>query len=212
MEESTTAISLHSETRKRSISNSHHTITENHHRQSLIKTKIQKVGGQYKASSNCTLENEGQHHSKSDDQAELLIIGTLPPYIKNNSKYRERRDIFDDETPDDQQSTTSSQSESPSHEQNLPNLKRVLSKSNEIHRHDSHASKTDESEQQPLVPALSDSATSNTNSDMEPVEHTKQYPSVTSGQIFTPTPPESESSEKQFTTQSSITIESTESR
>jgi hypothetical protein len=119
MDEGSITIALTARLRKRSISSHrHHSTTDNNSRTSLIKTKIQKIDGQYKASPTCPINNEEEEEQKhsSDDQDEPLIVATLPPLIQNSSKYRTRQDIYDDEAGDDQQSNSSSLDDSPTHQ------------------------------------------------------------------------------------------------
>jgi len=117
MDEGSTTIALTARLRKRSISSHrHHSTTDNNGRTSLIKTKIQKIDGQYKASPTCPINNEDEQKHSSDDQDEPLIVATLPPLIQNSSKYRTRQDIYDDEAGDDQQSNSSSLDDSPTHQ------------------------------------------------------------------------------------------------
>jgi hypothetical protein len=115
MDEGSTTVALTARLRKRSISAHRHSTTDNNGRTSLIKTKIQKIDGQYKASPTCPITNEQEQGNSSDDQDEPLIVATVPPLIQNNSKYRTRQDIYDDETNDDQQSNSSSLDYSPTH-------------------------------------------------------------------------------------------------
>ena len=111
MDEISTTMTLTKRLREPSIS-SHHSTTDNNSRTSLIKTKIQKIDGQYKASPTCPTSNEDY---SSDDQDEPLIVATLPPLVQDSSNYRIRKDIYDDETGDDQQSNSSSLDSSPIH-------------------------------------------------------------------------------------------------
>ncbi len=116
MDEGSTTIALAARLRKRSISSHRHSTTDNENR-TLIKTKIQKIDGQYKASPTCPINNEQDRaNNSSDDQDEPLIVATLPPLIQNSSKYRTRQDIYDDEAGDDQQSNSSSFDDSPTHQ------------------------------------------------------------------------------------------------
>jgi hypothetical protein len=117
MDEGSITLALTARLRKRSISSHrHHSTTDNNGRTSLIKTKIQKIDGQYKASPTCPINNEDEQKHSSDDQDEPLIVATLPPLIQNSSKYRTRQDIYDDEAGDDQQSNSSSFDDSPTHQ------------------------------------------------------------------------------------------------
>ncbi|CAF4702123.1 unnamed protein product [Rotaria socialis] len=113
-EGSTTTITLTNRLRKRSISSHRHSKSDTDGHTSLIKTKIQKIDGQYRASPTCPINNEEdeQTHS-SDDQDEPLIVATVPPLVQDSSNYRIRQDIYDDETGDDQQSNSSSLDYSP---------------------------------------------------------------------------------------------------
>lgn len=119
MEGSSSTITMHTQARKRSISESRHTSAEGHVRPSLIKTKIQKIDGQYKASTTCTIINDRESPNHSDDLDEPLIVATVPPIIKDSSNYRDPQINFDDETGDDQQSNSSSPGYSPLPEQKL---------------------------------------------------------------------------------------------
>ncbi len=114
-EGSTTTIALTTRLRKRSISAHRHSTTDTDNR-TLIKTKIQKIDGQYKASPTCPINNEQEQAHSSDDQDEPLIVATFPPLVQDSSKYRIRKDIYDDEAGDDQQSNTSSIEDSPEHQ------------------------------------------------------------------------------------------------
>ncbi|CAF0923568.1 unnamed protein product [Rotaria sp. Silwood1] len=116
MDESSTTITLSRRSRKRSISSHRHSKTDNDGRTSLIKTKIQKIDGQYRASPTCPINNEEEQTQSSDDQDEPLIVATVPPLIQDSSNYRTRQDIYDDETGDDQQSNSSSTDYSPIHQ------------------------------------------------------------------------------------------------
>lgn len=116
MDESSTAIASTARLRKRSISSHIHSKTDADARTSLIKTKIQKIDGQYRASPTCPIQNEDEPTNSSDDQDEPLIVATVPPLVQNSSNYRIRRDIYDDETGDDQQSNSSSLDYSPIHQ------------------------------------------------------------------------------------------------
>jgi hypothetical protein len=125
MDEGSTTIALTTRLRKRSIS-SHRHLTTDHDNRTLIKTKIQKIDGQYKASPTCPINNEQEQTSSSDDQDEPLIVATVPPLIQNNSKYRTRKDVYDDETGDDQQSNASSTDYSPVHESESSNKSTII--------------------------------------------------------------------------------------
>ena len=121
MDDGSTSVALPERARKRSISaHLHSTSTDNHSRTSLMKTKIQRIDGQYKATTACPLVNDNKQATSSDDQDEPLIVATYPPLIRNHSKYRTRPDIYDDETGDDQQSNASSLDSSPTHESVRP--------------------------------------------------------------------------------------------
>lgn len=113
MAEGSTTVTLSTRPRKRSISNHRHSTADTLTRTSLIKTKIQKIDGQYKASSTCPTVHEPTQAHSSDDPDELLIVATVPPLVQNRSKYRTRQDVYDDETAEDQQSNSSSVSSSP---------------------------------------------------------------------------------------------------
>jgi hypothetical protein len=126
MDEGSTTIALTTRLRKRSISSHRHSTNDNETR-TLIKTKIQKIDGQYKASPTCPINNEQERtNSSSDDQDEPLIVATVPPLIQDNSKYRVRQDIYDDETGDDQQSNASSIDYSPEHQSESPNKSTII--------------------------------------------------------------------------------------
>lgn len=115
-EDSSTVVAVTARIRKRSIS-SHHSAADNNGRTALIKTKIQKIDGQYKASSTCPVNHDEQ--AAHDDADEPLIVATLPPLVPDSSKYRTRQDVYDDETGDDQQSN-SSLDDSPVHRAHAP--------------------------------------------------------------------------------------------
>jgi hypothetical protein len=126
MDEGSITIALTARLRKRSISSHrHHSTTDNNSRTSLIKTKIQKIDGQYKASPTCPINNEQEQENSSDDQDEPLIVATVPPLVQDSSKYRTRKDIYDDEG-DDQQSNSSSIDYSPVHESDSPNKSTII--------------------------------------------------------------------------------------
>jgi hypothetical protein len=114
MEEGSSTIALTTPTRKRSISAHRHPTSDSQCRTSIIKTKIQKIDGQYIVSPTCPVINQPIHNN--DDPDEPLIVATFPPFIQNNSKYRSRQDIYDDEARDDQHSNSSSLDDSPLHE------------------------------------------------------------------------------------------------
>ncbi|CAF4003251.1 unnamed protein product [Rotaria sp. Silwood2] len=116
MDEGSTTITLTTRLRKRSISSHRHSKTDNDGRTSIIKTKIQKIDGQYRASPTCPINNEEEQTHSSDDQDEPLIVATVPPLIQDSSNYRTRQDLYDDETGDDQQSNSSSPDYSPIHQ------------------------------------------------------------------------------------------------
>ncbi|CAF0724460.1 unnamed protein product [Rotaria sordida] len=117
MDEGSTTIALTTRLRKRSISSHRHSKTDNDSRTSLIKTKIQKIDGQYRVSPTCPINNEEEEQThSSDDQDEPLIVATVPPLIQDSSNYRTRQDVYDDETGDDQQSNSSSPDYSPIHQ------------------------------------------------------------------------------------------------
>lgn len=119
MDEGSTTIALTTRLRKRSISSHRHSTTDNDNR-TLIKTKIQKIDGQYKASPTCPINNNEQEQgNSSDDQDEPLIVATVPPLVQDSSTYRTRQDIYDDEG-DDQQSNSSSTDYSPIHRSESP--------------------------------------------------------------------------------------------
>jgi len=124
MDEGSTTIALTTRLRKRSISSHRHSTTDNDNR-TLIKTKIQKIDGQYKASPTCPINNEQEQENSSDDQDEPLIVATVPPLVQDSSKYRTRKDIYDDEG-DDQQSNSSSIDYSPVHESESPNKSTII--------------------------------------------------------------------------------------
>jgi hypothetical protein len=126
MDEGSTTIALAARLRKRSISSHRHSTTDNENR-TLIKTKIQKIDGQYKASPTCPINNEQDRaNNSSDDQDEPLIVATVPPLVQDSSKYRTRQDIYDDETGDDQQSNASSIDYSPEHQSESPNKSTIV--------------------------------------------------------------------------------------
>ena len=108
MADASTTVTLSTRPRKRSISSHRHAPTDNHSRTALIKTKIQKIDGQYKASPTCQ-----EHVHSNDDLDEPLIVATVPPLVQDSSKYRTRQDVYDDETADDQHSNSSSLNSSP---------------------------------------------------------------------------------------------------
>ena len=112
MDEGSTTMALTTRLRKRSISSHLYPTADNENR-TTIRTKIQKIDGQYKASSTCNNEQERAH--SSDDQDEPQIIGTVPPAVPNSSKYRTREDNFDDESDEDRKSNASSTDGSPLH-------------------------------------------------------------------------------------------------
>ena len=123
MDDGSTSVALPERARKRTISaHLHSTSTDSHARTSLMKTKIQRIDGQYKATTTtaCPLVNDSKQTNSSDDQDEPLIVATYSPLIKNRSKYRTRPDIYDDETGDDQKSNASSLDSPPSHESVRP--------------------------------------------------------------------------------------------
>jgi hypothetical protein len=125
MDEGSTTIALTTRLRKRSISSHRHS-TSDHENRTLIKTKIQKIDGQYKASPTCPINNVQEQTNSSDDQDEPLIVATVPPLVKNSSKYRTRQDVYDDETGDDQQSDSSSIDYSPTHQSVSPNKSTII--------------------------------------------------------------------------------------
>jgi hypothetical protein len=125
MDEGSTTIALTTRLRKRSISSHRHS-TPDHENRTLIKTKIQKIDGQYKASPTCPINNVQEQTNSSDDQDEPLIVATVPPLVKNSSKYRTRQDVYDDETGDDQQSDSSSIDYSPTHQSVSPNKSTII--------------------------------------------------------------------------------------
>ena len=129
MDEGSPTIALTARLRKRSISAHRHSTTDPNNRTSLIKTKIQKIDGQYKASPTCPINPEQEHEHSSDDQDEPLIVATVPPLIQDSSNYRTRQDVYDDETGDDQQSNSSSLDYSPMHqtESSLPSQSPIKS-------------------------------------------------------------------------------------
>lgn len=115
MDESSTTMALPTQLRKRSISSHLYTTGDNENR-TTIRTKIQKIDGQYKASSTCPVTNEPERVHSCDDPDEPQIIGTVPPAVPNSSKYRTRQDNYDDESDDDQRSNASSTDISPVHQ------------------------------------------------------------------------------------------------
>ncbi len=125
MDEGSTTIALTTRLRKRSISSHRHSTTDNDNR-TLIKTKIQKIDGQYKASPTCPINNVEQHEHSSDDQDESLIVETVPLLINDSSRYRTRKDTYDDETGDDQQSNSSSIDCSPEHQSESTNKSTII--------------------------------------------------------------------------------------
>jgi hypothetical protein len=116
MDEGSTTIALTTRLRKRSISAPRHSTTDTNNRTSLIKTKIQKIDGQYKASPTCPINTEQEQDHSSDDQDEPIIVDIVPPLVQDSSNYRIRQDVYDDETADDQQSNSSSLDSSPIHQ------------------------------------------------------------------------------------------------
>ena len=126
MDEGSPTVALTARLRKRSISSHRHSTNDNEPR-SLIKTKIQKIDGQYKASATCPINNEPeQTNSSGDDPDEPLIVATVPPLVQDNSKYRSRQDVYDEETGDDQQSNASSVDYSPENQSESPNKSTVI--------------------------------------------------------------------------------------
>lgn len=112
MDEGSTTMALTARLRKRSISPHLYPTADNGNRTTL-RTKIQRIDGQYKASSTCNSEQE--RTQSSDDQDEPQIIGTVPPAVPNSSRYRTRQDNYDDESDDDRKSNASSTDGSPLH-------------------------------------------------------------------------------------------------
>lgn len=119
MEPGSPTLTLASRLRKRSISSHPHSKPDGDGR-TLIKTKIQKIDGQYRASPTCPINNNQDQQHESDDQDEPLIVATFPPLVQDSSNYRTRQDTYDDETGDDQQSNSSSIDYSPTRELEPP--------------------------------------------------------------------------------------------